>query len=210
MRPQPPEPRSSALLQGALILLVVWLAGCTLRADKQANVPPPPKPAAVQPSVPEPPLSIPQTAVTLPSLQPVSPDAIPKPETAQAPAPEKTEATAAQKVPHRTAGPPKKSDEAEAGPEPPPAPPPQEQERIQPILSSTEQQRIAGDIDARKKEIAERRSHAKHLSSHDQSLVERIKSFLLQCEQAEQHGDFSQADALSERALLLARELPSE
>ena len=208
MRPQLPELHSSALLQGALILLVVSLAGCTLRPNKQAAVPPPPSPAAVQPAAPEPPLSIPQTAVTLPSLQTVSPDAIPKPETAQVPASGKTEIPTAPKVSHRQT---KKDEEPEAEPEPPSPPTPAVQEQeIQPILSGEERKRIAGDIDARKKEIGDRLSHAKHLSSHDKSLVERIDSFLKQCAFAEEHGDFSQADALSERALLLARELPSE
>lgn len=209
MRPQLPEQRSSALLRGALILLVVSLAGCTLRPNKQAAVPPPPpSPAAVLPAAPEQPLSIPQTAVTLPSLQPVSPDAIPKPETAQVPASGKTETPTAPKVSRRQT---KKDEEPEAEPEPPSPPTPTVQEQeIQPILSGEEQKKIAGDIDTRKKEISDRLSRAKHLSSHDKSLVEKIDSFLKQCAFAEEHGDFSQADALSERALLLARELPSE
>src|ERR1017187_9235574 len=77
----------------ATLLLIVPLVGCTLGASKQAAVPPPPKPAAVQPPAPDPPLSIPQTAVTLPSPQLVNPDAIPKVQTAQeSSAPAKTEA----------------------------------------------------------------------------------------------------------------------
>ncbi len=132
----------------------------------------------------------------------------PNPRLPKLPATGKTETPAAQKVSHRPLGPPKKDEEPEAEPEPPPTPTVQEQERIQPILSGDEQKKIAGAIDARKKEIAERRSRAKHLSAHDKSLLERIESFLAQCELAEQRGDFSQADALSERALLLARELP--
>ena len=193
------------------LLLIVPLVGCTLGASKQAAVPPPPKPAAVQPPAPDPPLSIPQTAVTLPSPQLVNPDAIPEVQTAEeAPAPEKTEAPPAPRAPRRTAaGPPKPEPEPET--EAPPTPAVQEQAPIQPILSGDEQKRIKGAIEARRGEIAEKLNRAKRrLSSHDQPLVDRINSFLAQCDQAEQRGDYSQADALSERALILARELQGE
>src|ERR1035441_1350190 len=117
------ESRWFRFLRGSLILLTVPLVGCTLGPRKQAVLPPPPKPVAVQPPAPDPPLSIPQTAVTLPSPQPVNPDAIPSVQTAQAPAPGKTEALPA---PHtsrpKAAGPPKPGPEPE--PEAPPPPPP--------------------------------------------------------------------------------------
>jgi hypothetical protein len=195
----------------ATLLLIVPLVGCTLGASKQAAVPPPPKPAAVQPPAPDPPLSIPQTAVTLPSPQWVNPDAIPKVQTAQeSPAPEKTEVPPTPRASRRTAaGPPKPEPEPE--PEAPPIPAVQEQAPIQPILSGDEQKRIQDAIEARKREIDDKLGRVKrNLSSHDKSLVERINSFLAQCAQAEQRGDYSQADALSERALILARELQSE
>jgi hypothetical protein len=87
----------------------------------------------------------------------------------------------------------------------------QEQAPIQPILSADEQKRIQGAIEARRREIDDKLGRVKgHSSSHDKSLVERINSFLAQCAQAEQRGDYSQADALSERALILARELQGE
>lgn len=173
-------------------------------------MPPPPKPAAVQPPAPEQPLSIPQTAVTLPSPQPVNPDAIPSVQAAQAPAPEKPDPPPAPKVSRRTAaGPPKAEPEPE--PEAPPAPAVEEQAPIQPILGADERKRIQAAIDARRQEIKERLGRAKgHLSSHDKSLVDRIQSFLAQCAQAEQRSDYSQADALSERAVILARELQGE
>ena len=86
-----------------------------------------------------------------------------------------------------------------------------EQAPIQPILTGEEQKKIQDAIDVRKREIDEKLNRAKgHPSSHDQPLVERIKSFLAQCAEAEKRGDFAQADALSERALILARELESE
>lgn len=201
--------RSFALLRDALILLIVPLVGCTLHAGKQADVPPPPSPAAVQPPPPEAPLSIPQTAVTLPSYQEVNPDAIPQ-ATAPAPVPAKPEAPPAAtrpKPPHPTAGSSKSVTDDE--PDVPPAPAVQVQAPIQPILRGDEQKKIQDAIDARKREIEDRLNRAKgHLSSHDQSLVDRIRSFLTQCAEAEKSGDYAQADALSERALILARELP--
>jgi hypothetical protein len=192
-------------------LLIVPLAGCTLGLSKRTAVPPPPAPAAVQPPATEQPLSIPQTAVTLPSLQPVNPDAIPKVQVAQqSPAPAKTEAPPAPRVSRRSAaGPPKPEPEPEA--ETPPAPAQPEQAPIQPILSGDEQKKIRNAVEGRKREIADKLSRAKgHLSEHDQSLVDQIKSFVALCEDAEQRSDYSRADALSVRALVLAGELQVE
>jgi hypothetical protein len=204
------ESRSFVFLRGALIVLIVPLLGCTLHVGKKAVVPPPPSPAAVQPTAPDQPLSVPQTAVTLPGYQEVNPDAIPQ-VTAQAPAPEKPETPPAPRAPRRIAAGPPKPAEPEPEPEAPPAPAVQEQAPIQPIMGIDEQKKIQGAIDTRKKEIEERINRAKgHLSSHDQALEERINSFLAQCAEAEKRADYAQADALSERALLLARELPGE
>jgi len=201
---------SFALLRGALIALLVTLMGCTLRAGKQAVVPPPPSPAVAQPPAPAAPLSVPQTAVTLPGYQEVNPDAIPSTQatTTQTTEPEKTEASPAVSRPRRSTA----SQKPVAGEEPEAAAPPAaepEKAPIQPILTEDEHKRIREAIDTRRKEIDERLNRAKrHVSSHDQSLKERIASFLAQCSQAEKRGDYAQADALSERALILAQELP--
>jgi len=164
----------------------------------------------VQPPPPDPQLSIPQTAVTLPSPQPLNPDAVPTVQAAQAPAPEKVEAPPAPRAVRRSAaGPPKPEPEPET--EAPPTPAVQEQAPIQPILSGDEQKHIQSAIETRKREIGEKLGRAKgRSSSHDQLLVDRIKTFLAQCDEAEGRGDYSQADALSERALILARELQGE
>jgi hypothetical protein len=213
MRSSLHESRSLALLSGALILSIVPLAGCTLGAAKQAAAPPPPNPAAVQPPAPEQPLSIPQTAVLLPSPQQLNPDAIPPPvPAAPAAPPVKPDPPVAAQKSHRAATPVKQDPEPEAEPEAPPtaAPVVQEQAPIQPILSGEEQRKIQNAIDGRKHTIAETLNRAKHLSQHDQSQVDRIHSFLAQCEDAEKRGDFSQADALSQRALILSQELQVE
>ena len=206
------ESRSFAFLRAVLILAIVPLVGCTLGASKQAAVPPPPSPAAVQPPAPEaPPLSIPQTAVTLPGYQEVNPDAIPQVTTAQVPAPEKPETppAAIRTKPRIAAGPPKPEPEDE--PETPAAPAVPEQAPIQPILTGEEQKKIQDAIDVRKRQIDEKLNRAKvHPSSHDQPLVERIRSYQEQCAEAEKRAAFAQADALSDRALILARELQGE
>jgi hypothetical protein len=200
------ESRSSAFLRGAFMVPIVLLASCTLRPTKQAAAPPPPTPAAIQPAAPEQPLSIPQTAVTLPGYQEVNPDAIPK-VTAPAPAPEKAEAPPAPRIARRSAAvPPKPDPEPEPEATPPPAVP--DQAAIQPILNGDEQKKLQESIDGRRRQIDERLKG--HASSRDPALVERIKSFLRQCSEAEQRGDYAQADALSERALILAKELPGE
>jgi|HubBroStandDraft_6_1064221.scaffolds.fasta_scaffold457541_1 hypothetical protein len=204
----PPGPGRRGVC-AAFVLLIVPLAGCTLGASKQAVVPPPPKPEAVQQPPPEPQLSTPQTVVTLPELQPVNPGAIPKVQTVEAAPPlEKTEAPPTTRTPHRAAVTTKTTDQGSDA-EPPPTPPAPEQAPFQPILNADELKRIKGDIDGRKKEINEKLSRAKghSLSEHDQSLVDHINSFLAQCQLAEARGDYSQADALSERALILAKEL---
>lgn len=210
MYPPLNESRPLAFLCVFLVLIMAPLAGCTLGASKQAALPPPPKPAAVQPPAPEPQLSVPQTAVTLPSPQPVNPDAIPAVAAVQAPAPEKADPPPPTRASRRTnAVAPKPEPETEAETTQAPAAP--EQAPIQPILSGDEQKRMHEAIDSRKREIEGRLNRAKaHLSEHDKSLVERIHSFLAQCAQAEQRGDYSQADALSQRAAILAQELERE
>jgi hypothetical protein len=204
--------RSSAC--ATLLLMTMALAGCMLRANKQADAPPPPKPAAVQPPAPEQPLSISQTSVTLPDPQEVNPEAIPKaPAVQEVPAPGKTDPPPVPRATRRAAtGPPKQ--EADPEPEaPPPTPAVLEQAPIQPILSGDAVKKIQSAIGDRKKEIADKVSRARakgRLSTHEQSLVDHIQSFLEQCDQAGLRNDYSQADALSERAVILARELQVE
>ena len=173
MRSPGHESRSSMLLCGAFIVPIVLLADCALRPTKTAAAPPPPTPAAVQPAAPEQPLSIPQTAVTLPGYQEVNPDAIPQ-VTPPAPPPEKAEAPPAPRTARRSAAsPPKPEPEPEA--EAPPAPVVTEQAPIQPILNGEEQKRMKEIIEGRKRQTDELLKG--HSSSHDQPLVDRIEFF---------------------------------
>ena len=194
------------LRHGWTVLLIVPLLSCTLHQKKQAVVPPAPKPAVVTPPAPEPqPLSIPQTAVVLPSPQPVNPDAIPPVQAAPAPVADKPEPVPAEHAGrHHTATAPKA--EAEPEPETPAPAATTEEPPFQPILSAEEQKNIAVKIDSNKREIDELLNKAKGHPT-DQSLVNRIHSFLTQVEEARRRGDYTQAGSLSERALILAREL---
>ncbi|MGA2132480.1 MAG: hypothetical protein ABSH50_09320 [Bryobacteraceae bacterium] len=195
-----------AFKHGLMFVLIMQLAGCTLHDKKQASAPPPPKPAAVAPPATDPqPLSSPQTSVTLPSPQPVNPDAIPPVKTEATPAPaEKPEVQAVPQRSTRHASSPQRS-EAEPEAETPAAPA-EEQPAFQPILTPEEQKRIAGLIESRKKEIGALLVKAKHTTA-DQTKTQRINSFLSQSDEARQRGDYAQAESLSERAVILAREL---
>lgn len=191
------------------ILLVLGLAGCSLRGGgKSAKAaPPPPKPApTASATAPEGPLSVPQTQVQLPPLQPVNPAAMAAPQEPQEPQPE----------PAPQAKPPRRPAPVAAAPKPvetPPAAAPQpaigERPRLQEIVSPEERKKLGDQMAARKKEIddALRQAAARPLSDHDRNIVDRIKSFLQLSDQAGARGELRQAEALSERALILAREL---
>ncbi|HLY19743.1 MAG TPA: hypothetical protein VKR61_21100 [Bryobacteraceae bacterium] len=198
-------------IHGSALLLLVPLGGCTLRANKQASAPAPPKPAAVQAPAPDPQLSIPQTAVVLPSPQPLNEDAIPvAAPVAQAPAPEKAPVAPppTRTVRRAPAGP---KPEPENDPEPAAAPPVEEQPAFRPILNEDAERKIKSDIESRKRDIYDRLSRARaHQTKANQALINKISSFLTQSDQAAQRGDFKQADDLSDKALILAKELQIE
>jgi hypothetical protein len=199
-------------MRGAILSLAVLLVGCTLRNPKQTAVATPPTPAAAAPQpVAEAPYSIAQTNVILPPPQPVNPDSIPAAPVEPPPAPEKVEQPPAVKPVRRAVT----TNNSTAKPEPeqpaPPAPAASAPSTeaggaIQPILSADEQKRLQETIVARRREIDDLLSKAKG-HSHDTAMVDRITSFLNLSAAAEKRGDYTQADALSERALILAREL---
>ena len=198
----------------AAIFLALGLAGCSLRGGRKSAkaAPPPPKPApAASASAPEAPLSIPQTQVQLPPPQPVNPLAAGR---AQGAAGAGAGAGGRRRRPSRPS-PRRRPSRPQPKPvEPPPAaaqpqPPVEERPRLQEIVSPEERKKLADQMAARKREIDEalRMAAARPLSDHDRNIVDRIKSFLQLSDQAGARGDMRQAEALSERALILAREL---
>ena len=188
--------------------------GCSLRSGSRAvhaAPPPPPPPAAAPaaaetPAKPEVPVSVPQTDVQLPAAQPVSPDAL-----ATIPAPPQTEQeepAEPEKTPRRAPAPPVRKPESVVAETPPNPPVEEARPRIQPIVPSTQIHRLQEEIESRKRTVKELVSHVpRNPSAAEKAVVERIQSFLLLSDQAAKRGDMAQASALSERALVLAREL---
>lgn len=207
--------RSRVLLPGSLLVFLIPTGSCILRPHKQAAVPPPPKPAVVQDATPDVPLSVPQTAVLLPSEQELNPGAIPPPSPPPPAASQTPEAEAppAQHPPRHPAAPvqPRTDSAPEEAAPPPPAPMPEEKPPFQPILSPDEKKRLQESVDARMREIEGLLSRVKgQLSEHDQSNVERIRSFVNLAREAARGGDYTQANDLTDRALILAKELNIE
>ncbi|HJT89478.1 MAG TPA: hypothetical protein VJ732_16530, partial [Bryobacteraceae bacterium] len=92
----------------------------------------------------------------------------------------------------------------------PPTPPPEpERAPVQEILPASEQKRLQESAQARRREIRKAldQAQSRRLNATQQNLVSRIQSFLQLSEEAEGKADMRQADALAERAQVLAREL---
>jgi hypothetical protein len=203
----------------ALLVLVVSLCGCSLRGKKAAaaTTPATPKPVvATAPAPPPEPLSIPQTQVHLPPPQPVSEAAlatISEPAVIELPEPPNTRPVRRVTSATPPPGPKPESLPATAGPAPPPAPQatPSEAERprIQELVSPAEQKELTESVTARKRDIQQKldQTVARGPTSHEKSLMNRIRSFVKLSDDAVSRGDLRQADALAERAQILSREL---
>jgi hypothetical protein len=162
-----------------------------------------PKPVAAAPPPPPPPLSIPQTRVELPAPQPVDAAAL---ETESAPP------DAQQPALRPAAGPPRRpaAPPAAVPPATPPAATPEQVEApIREVIPQAEQDRLREQAKGRRDEVERifaqlgKRGEARS----PKSVVESIKSFLTLSKEAESRNDLRQADALAERAQILARDL---
>jgi hypothetical protein len=186
--------------------LAISLSGCIFGGKPKVAkaVPPPPRPVATPVPAPLPqPLSIPQTNVQLPPAQPVSPEALattlPQEETPSAPVPVRT-------PPRRPAPPAPKPDVAA----PPPTPPPtEERPPIQEVLTAGELKRLTDEWDARRRDTLRviDQVQPQRLTNAQRSIVERVRTFLKQAQEAKDRGDMRQASELAGRALVLAKEL---
>jgi hypothetical protein len=215
------------LLAIPLITAILVLASCQMHAKTAAKTPPapapPPQTAMAKPPGPPPPLSSPQTDVQLPPAQSISAEALASIETVHEdlPAPEPAPTTkppvqARRPAPAPTpppSNPPKPEQSTEApAPQPPPATaPPEEAPRLQPVYPEEERRRVLGELERRKTEIDNllRGLNPNRMSADQKAVVERIRSFQAVAEEAAKRGDFRSADAISERALILAKELAS-
>jgi len=195
--------KATALLTA---LLSIVLAGCSLhgKAAKSAATPAAPKPvaSAAPAPAPPPPLSIPQTRVELPKPQPLDPAAL------------ETETTLPEPLPAAPA--PARSRRAPAASQPastpaPAATPAPERETVQEIVSPDEVKRLQEQAQARRREVTRILGQLgrRALTGGRQNVAATIRSFLALSEEAEKHNDMRQADALAERAQILAKELQS-
>jgi hypothetical protein len=194
------------------VVAAILLAGCSLRGKpaKSAVVPAAPKPVVTPAPAPPPPeLSIPQTRVELPKPQPVDPAAlateakppeVPEPPPAVAPArPRRTSPAAGQA-----------SSPAAAG-NPATAAPPEPRETFQEIVSPAELKRLQDQALARRREANQILDQLgrRQMTGAEQNMAATIRNFLALSEEAEKHNDPRQANALAERAQILAKELQS-
>jgi hypothetical protein len=80
---------------------------------------------------------------------------------------------------------------------------------MRPVESAAEKQRLLTEIGARQRQVQDILAKAKtrQLSDAEKGAAERIQAFLEQTEAALKDQDLQQAEALSNRALLLCPEL---
>jgi hypothetical protein len=186
--------------------LGILLVGCSLRGKPAKSVVPPaaPKPV-VAPAPPPPALSIPQTRVELPKPQPVDPAAL---------ATEPTPPEPPEPVPAATPARPRRGNPATSQPAAPAAaatPPPEPRQTLQEIVSPAELKRLQDRALARRREanrILDQLGR-RQLTAAEQNVAATVRNFLALSEEAEKHNDPRQADALAERAQILAKELQS-
>ncbi len=190
-----------------VLALAVLLAGCLLPGKQPVarTTPAAPAPAAKS-TAPSQPLSAPQTHVEIPPQQPVSDAALAAGEVSQdAPEP----ATQPRPV-RRSPAPPANSP---AHPEAPAPPATEEPARapIQEVLSAEASKRLQDSADERKREIRHLVDQARlrRLNGPELSVVTRIEGLVKLSDDAEAKGDMREADALAERALVLAKDLDS-
>ena len=209
---------AATILLAAFCAWILALPACSLRpgGSKPRTVAATPKPIPPQapPAEPAPelPISVPQTQVTLPSPQPIQAEALATARPATPPAPEPASPAVRQQRNQAVSRP--ESRQPAANPAPPAGPPtaqanPPGRVRIRPVESDAERRRLMSTITARQKQVQGVLAKAKnrHLTETEKSAVERIEAFLDQTRAALKDQDLQQAEALSNRALLLSQVL---
>ncbi len=190
-----------------LLALAFLLAGCILHGKQPAQyTPAAPAPAAKSAAPPQP-LSVAQTQVEIPTPQPVSEAALAAGQTSQdAPEP------AAPPRPARRSPAPAVSTARPEAPAPPAASEEPARAPIQEVLTADESKRLQESAAERKREI--RRlvdlARTRRLNGHETSVVSRIEGLVKLSDDAEAKGDMREADALAERAQVLAKDLQGE
>jgi hypothetical protein len=214
------------LLAIPLVAAILSLSSCVVggKAAKTPAVPAAPVATAVaKPAAPPPPVSSPQTEIQLPPAQPVSPEALatidnvrqeepaPEPEPVAKPPASRRPASPPLPAP-AAANPPRQEPPATAEtPVQPPAatPAPEESPRLQPAYSDEERRRTLAELERRRAEIESllKGVNQSRISADQKAVIDRIRSFQTVADEAAKRLDFRSADAISERALILAKEL---
>jgi hypothetical protein len=192
-------------------------AGCAAKAAKTAAAPsvPAPRPPQDTASIAaDEPISIAQTNVILPTPQPIQAGALSTPPPPEVTRPAEPSSPAAK--PKVTAPRPEPRQQATVPPvqvpaTPPPATPPGSRRRIRPVESAAERNRLLNEVGSRQRQVQDilARVRTRQLSDTEKGTAERIQAFLDQTDAALKDQDLQQADALSNRALLLCQELNS-
>src|ERR1039458_9796298 len=207
--------KATALLTA---LLSILLAGCELRGKPAKSAVPPaaPKPvaSAAPAPAPLPALSIPQPRVELPKPQPVDPAALETEATPPEPPPAVAAPARSRRATPAASQPAPASPPAATPPRPPPPappPPPEPRKTVQEIVSPAEVKRLQDQAQARRNEVKQilDRLGRRQLTGTQRNVVATIRNFLTLSGEAENHNDMRQADALAERAQILAKELQS-
>ncbi len=192
-----------------VLALAVLLAGCFLHGKQPVarTTPAAPAPAAKSAS-PSQPLSVPQTRVEIPPPQPVSDAALAAGEVSQ----DAPEPAAPPRPARRSSGPPVISPAHPEAPAPPAATEEPARAPIQEVLSADESKRLQDSAGEHKREIRHlvEQARLRRLNAHELSVVTRIEGLVKLSDDAEAKGDMREADALAERALVLAKDLESE
>jgi len=192
--------------------LALMTAGCVLSGKGKKPVPPAPvaaRPPATAPPAPAPqPLSVPQTQVELPHPQPVDPaalsvDAPPRVETAEPAPPPRQPAS------RRPSGAPQPS-RAEPPPVTPPAAPAEAPApQIQEIVPAAEIRRLQEQAAARRRDVQQMLDQLarRQLTAAQRNVITTINGLFASSVDAEKRGDMKTADALADRAQVLAKDL---
>ncbi len=196
----------------AALALVVTGCGCVTggKPAKVAGVPAAPQPqqpvtVPPRPSSPEPPISYPQTVVSLPRMRPVPPESIGEPPTEE-PTPVRTPRS-------KPASPGAKELPASGelrAPEPSkPGPPPAETAPAPALMRTDQNARTAQQIETRIRTVRDtlQRLGDQTRSPNVDASLSRIRSLLNLADRALKRRDLGQADSLTDRAEVIARDL---
>lgn len=199
----------------AIGVLALSLCGCEMRPWRVQTPPAPQSTVAQAPPPPSPPssepLSIPQTQVALPPLQPIDPEALATPPIsvpAESPSAQPARKNVKRSGPFPPPGATAKPEPVESADAPAADP---QRAPIEPVLPADQRHQLTEDIASRLRDVDQllNKSSTLRLSATEKDIVDQIRSFEALSQKALEKGDLPQAAGLAKRALLMAQELLS-